>query len=181
MGGYAALAFEKDNKKLLWFHQRYKHSTKIQEMELLAIRDSIEWMLRTKQEKVTIVSDCLNAVHYILKQAVVPQQYRELTQEIRELRCRAIEEGRILNIIWIPGHARNFYNEAADLFAKFAAQGRQIRPDWDEEAIINMNQRKEWELQNKQHEIMNKIREIKNGGINRLEKLGWHMADQGLV
>ena len=75
------------------------------------------------KKDVTILCDCKTAINYIKNTFTPPYRYVNLVQKIQEnlWELRKVNHQKI-ELIWIPGHIDNHWNDRADLLAKQSAK-----------------------------------------------------------
>ena len=95
-----------------------------QEAELHGILHSLNFIATNNNEEnnnYTILCDCLNAVNFTNRHKKIPHKYAETIQKIEETKQTLREKNITPDIIWIPGHTDNKWNDRADELAKKAA------------------------------------------------------------
>eukprot|EP01084_Bolivina_argentea_P021730 40380_1 len=124
-GGIGIIAI--NNKKEEIFEMKEKVDTNdAQYGEIYGIKRIFDKIIENKikiKEKVAIICDCKNAIKIITNYISCPKKYKNLIQEINEKiyilnNIKNIQH----NLIWIPGHTDNKYNDKVDKLAKEAAR-----------------------------------------------------------
>ena len=120
-GGLGGVVFDNNTSETLETFAHPVDTDDAQEAELAGLLIATRIALK-RDDNTTIICDCKNAINYLKGHYNIPFKYKEIVQEIQEkIWEHTIRKKKTLELIWIPGHTDNSWNDLADSLAKKAA------------------------------------------------------------
>ena len=134
-GGIGIVHFSPEKKIMFNQYHLRIDTDDAQVAELAGLLRSVQ-ICEEIQEDITILCDCKTAINYIKHTFTPPFKYANLVQQIQETLWKIRNKSKQkINLVWIPGHTDNTWNDAADALAKKAAnnwtrKGNQASPEF---------------------------------------------------